>query len=109
MGRLPSPIVVRRLEAVVRERDFEMPPTNPGVEPTVSALLRELDALRARLDQAQEWFNRPQDTMKAGALAQEVRRLCYEASSRDGDTEVATLIDRARSCLDELQVLLGSH
>lgn len=72
-------------------------------------LLRELEALRGRLEQAPSWFSRPQDTLKAGALAEEVRRLCHKCAESDDDHEVVTLLARARTCLDELQVLLGSH
>jgi len=86
-----------------------VPPSDPDRNPTVSELLRELEALRVRLDQAQAWFSRPQDTMKAGALAEEVKRLCQEASRSDDEEEVAGLLAEARRYLDELQILLGFH
>jgi hypothetical protein len=75
----------------------------------VSELLRELEALRVRLEQAPEWFSRPQDTLRAGALAEEVKRLCQEACLSEDQPKVTQLFDSVRRCLDELQVLLGSH
>lgn len=101
-------VIIRRHD-VVRKRDFEVPPKLSGTEPSISELLQELEALRIRLDQAQEWFNRPQDTMKAGALAEEVKRLCQEAARSEEESEIGTLLASARELLDELQVLLGCH
>jgi hypothetical protein len=89
--------------------DFAVPPRSPDPAPPVSELLRDLEALRARLEQAPAWFSRPQDTLRAGALAEEVKRLCQESYRSDDDAEVTRLLDSARQCLDELQILLGSH
>jgi hypothetical protein len=75
----------------------------------VPELLRELEALRVRLEQVRAWFSRPQDTLRAGALAEEVKRLCQDSHRSDDQAEVAKLLDSARQCLDELQILLGSH
>jgi hypothetical protein len=75
----------------------------------VPELLRELEALRVRLEQAPAWFSRPQDTLRAGALAEEVKRLCQDSHRSDDQAEVDKLLDSARQCLDELQILLGSH
>jgi len=84
-----------------------VPQSLPGPESTVPELLRELEALRCRLEQAPEWFRRPPDTMRAGALAEEVKRLCQEASLCEAEGEIAELLAAARDCLDELQSLLG--
>jgi hypothetical protein len=65
--------------------------------------------VRSRLDQGRHWFNRPQDSMKAGALAEEVKRLCREATDSGDPAVVATLLRAARRRLVELQALLGSH
>lgn len=65
--------------------------------------------MRARLEQAPEWFRRSHDTLKAGALAEEVKRLCTKASCCSEPAEVETLLAKARSRLDEMQALLGSH
>jgi hypothetical protein len=81
----------------------------PGPSPSVSDLLREVGALRMRLEQASVWFSRPEDTLRAGALAEEVKRLCQEATLSKDDDETDGLLARARECLDELQILLGSH
>jgi len=89
-----------------REGDFGVSPA--GSQPSVPALLRELEALRSRLDQAQAW-RRPQDGVKAGALAEEVKRLCQEASRSADAAEIAALVARARRNLDDLQRLLGVH
>jgi len=89
--------------------DFAVPPRRPDPVPPVSDLLRDLEALRVRLEQAPAWFSRPQDTLRAGALAEEVKRLCQESYRSDDAAEVARLLDSARQCLDELQILLGSH
>jgi hypothetical protein len=89
--------------------DFAVPPRSPDPAPPVSELLRDLEALRVRLEQAPAWFSRPQDTLRAGALAEEVKRLCQESNRSDDKAEVARLLDSARQCLDELQILLGAH
>ena len=83
----------------------------PGSEQkiAVSELLTELEALRARLDQAQEWFSRPHQTLRAGALAEEVKLLCREAARCDEAGRLSDLVAQARQRLDELQALLGSH
>jgi len=102
-------VIIRRLEARFCVRDSGVPPASSNPEAAVSELLRELEALRARLDHAQEWFNRPQDTIKAGGLAEEVKRLCQDATRGGDAAEVAELLSNARRRLDELQALLGSH
>lgn len=72
-------------------------------------MLRELEALRGRLDQAQAWFHRPQDSMRAGALAEEVKRVCQEAARSGEEAEAVKSLVRARDLLNELQALLGLH
>lgn len=86
-----------------------MPSLTPVPSALVIGLLRELEAARVRLDQAPEWFARPEDTIKAGALADEVKRLCQDSVRSEDAGEIAELIERARRCLDELQALLGAH
>lgn len=86
-----------------------MTPISADAESTVSELLRELAALRSRLDQAPAWFRCPLDTMKAGALAEEVNQLCQEAGRSAEEVEVARLLAQARQNLDQLQTLLGLH
>lgn len=86
-----------------------MSPSGTDTRSTVQVLLRELDALRIRLEQAPSWFSRPQDTLRAGALAEEVRRFCQEASRSPEDGETKALLAEAQRRLDELQILLGPH
>jgi hypothetical protein len=97
------------MQAAGRTWDVEVShrTTRPG--PSVSDLLLDLEALRARLRQAPEWFSRPQEALRAGALAEEVKRLCRESSRSSDPVEIAALLAGARKCLDELQALLGSH
>jgi hypothetical protein len=76
---------------------------------SVSDLLAELEALRVRLDQASEWFSRPAQTLKAGALAEEVKHICQEAANCEEEARLPGLLALARQRLDELQALLGSH
>jgi cell division protein FtsL len=76
---------------------------------SVSELLRELAALRVRLDRTEEWFSRLQSTLNAAALAEEVERLCREALRSSDPAEVAALLSGVRKRLDEQQVRLGSH
>lgn len=88
---------------------FKVPFRASGPSPFVSDLLRDLGALRLRLEQAPDWFSRPEDTLRAGALAEEVKRLCQQATLSQDDDEITRLVAGARECLDELQILLGTH
>ncbi|MGF1593989.1 MAG: hypothetical protein ACFCUW_11950 [Kiloniellaceae bacterium] len=65
--------------------------------------------MRERLDGAAAWFHRPEDAIRAVALAEQVKRLCHEASHAGDDAEVDRLLDTANRCLDDLQALLGTH
>lgn len=102
-------MMFRCLRAGFAEGDFEVSPAGSGAPPSLSELLRELEALRGRLDQAQAWFHRPQDSMRAGALAEEVKRLCQEAARSGEEAEAVKSMARARDLLNELQALLGLH
>jgi len=101
--------VTRQMQTAGFIGNFAVPPRSPDPVPSVPELLRELEALRVRLEQAPAWFSRPQDTLRAGALAEEVKRLCQDSHRSDNQAEVAKSLDSARQCLDELQILLGSH
>lgn len=83
------------------------PGENPG--PTTSSMLQELDALRQRLDQAPHWFRDPEASIRAAALAEEVKRLCHEGSLCDDGVEAESLLAIASQRLEELQKLLGVH
>lgn len=69
----------------------------------------ELDALLRRLDQAEEWFCNPETSIHIAALAEEVERLCQQASSCDEPLNTQALMGKARLRLDEMQTLLGLH
>ena len=77
--------------------------------PLIATLLQELDAIRARMDQAPEWSRGGEVAVTAAALAEEVKRLCREASLCSDHHEVEDLLNRSRHRLDELQTLLGVH
>jgi hypothetical protein len=76
---------------------------------TVPSVVQELDALRHRMDNASDWFSNPEATIRAAALAEEVERLCRQATLCQAPLEVETLLAAARRNLDELQILLGVH
>ena len=78
-------------------------------QPLIATLLQELDALRKRMDHAQEWSIGGEAAVKAAALAEEVKRHCREASLCGDDREVEALLARSRRSLDELQKVLGVH
>ena len=72
-------------------------------------MLRELDALRRRLDQAPTWLKDGETTVSAAALAEEVRCLCQQAASSSDPRATGELLAKARKSLQELEVLLGVH
>lgn len=83
------------------------PVENPDL--SASTVLQELDALRKRLDQASEWFSGADSAIQIAALAEEVERLCQQASHCNEPSEVESLLETARHRLDEMQALLGAH
>lgn len=78
-----------------------------AVAPSISELLRELESLRARLEQVAEAPDRPAIGLQAGAMAEEVKRLCRASLESDDAAEVAALLRDARSILHDLRSLLG--
>lgn len=76
--------------------------------PSISDLLQELERLRLRLAEAGGPFGRAEDSLKAGALAAEVKRLCGQSLCSHDPAELAALLGTARQRLDELQALLRS-
>lgn len=78
-------------------------------ELSASTVLQELDALRKRLDQASEWFSGVDSAIHIAALAEEVERLCRQASHCNEPLEVESLLETARRRLDKMQTLLGVH
>lgn len=76
---------------------------------SVASVLRDIDALRKRLDQAPSWLRNGETTVSAAALAEEVRRLCQQASSLGDPHAARDLLAKARKLLKDLEVLLGVH
>ena len=77
--------------------------------PLLATVLQELNAVRTRMDQPQEQSRGGEAAIKAAALAEEVKRLCRQASRCSDNEQVEALLSQARHRLDELQKLLGVH
>ena len=84
-------------------------PSKDDPDLSVASVLRDLDAIRKRLDQAPTWLKDGKTTVSAAALAEEVRRLCQQASSSDDPRAAHKLLAKARKFLQDLEVLLGVH
>ena len=78
-------------------------------ESVLRALLRELEAARARLVQSHECPKGGETMLTAFALSKDVGHLCKEAADCHDPIEADALIDKARSQLNDLQKLLGTH
>lgn len=75
----------------------------------IASVLRDLDVVRKRLDQAQEWLQDGQTSISAAAIAETTRQLCQQASICDDSTLLRQLLEQARDCLRDLEKLLGLH
>jgi hypothetical protein len=84
-------------------------PSTAAPGPSVAEVLRNLAAARERLDGAASWFHRPEDAIRAAAMAEEVKRLCHQASNATEESEIGRLLGAANRCLEDLQRLLGTH
>ena len=73
------------------------------------ALLRELEAVRARLVQSQECPKEGKTVLTAFALSKDVSHLCTEAATCHDPIEADALLAKTRNSLDDLQKLLGTH
>ena len=80
-----------------------------GPDQSVPALLRDLDAVRKRLDQAHEWLRDGQTSVTAAALAERAKQLCRQASGCDDPANLDDLLAEAKECLCDLEKLLGLH
>ena len=76
---------------------------------SVATFRQELGALLKRLDRAEEWFSSPEATIQITALAEEVERLCQQASACNEPLQIKPLIQKARNRLDDMQNLLGVY
>ncbi len=85
-----------------------MPPEKDSKE-SVATLLRDLDAVRRRLDQAQDWLRDGATSVAAAALAEEAKRLCQQASLCEDPANLHDLLAEAKDCLRDLEKLMGLH
>ena len=76
---------------------------------STESVLRDLDALRKRLDQASTWLRNGETSVAAAALAEEVRRLCQRAAMCEDPDAAQSLISETKQCLTDLEKLLGLH
>ena len=77
--------------------------------PTVASILRDLDAVRKRLDQAPAWLKDGKKTVSAMALCEEIQRLCRQASSSSDNVAVRASLAKATEYMYELEKILGLH
>jgi len=82
-------------------------PTMP--DPLVTTLLRELAAVRARIENSQEVSRGGEAALMTLALSEEVERLCRESTLCSDRTDSEAVLAKARNHLDQLQRLLGVH
>ena len=76
---------------------------------SISAVLRDLDAVRKRLDQASEWLRDGETSVAAAALAEKTKHLCQQASMCDDPSSLCDMLVEANECLRDLEELLGLH
>ena len=83
----------------------------PGKDPdqSIPTLLRDLDSVRKRLEQAQEWLRGGVTSVTAAALAEKAKHLCQQASICDDTGDVHDLLAEAKECLRDLEKLMGLH
>lgn len=85
-----------------------MPSTdNPDL--SLASVIRDLDAVRKRLDQAPTWLKDAETTVSAAALAGEVRLLCQQAFSTGNPQTARRLLAKTTKFLEDLEILLGVH
>jgi hypothetical protein len=78
-------------------------------DPLIETFLRDLDAVRKRLDQAHEWLSNGKTSVSAAALAERAKHLCQQASKCDDPSDLHDLLAQAKKCLRDLENLLGLH
>ena len=76
---------------------------------SIPTLLRDLDTVRKRLDQAQEWLRDGVASVTAAALAEKAKYLCQQASVCDDPADLQDLLAEAKECLRDLEKLIGLH
>ncbi len=78
-------------------------------ELTLETALRDLHAVRGRMDRAKAWLRDGETTVAAAALAEDVQRLCLEATSCHDPRRVQQLLGSASQRLQDLEKMLGLH
>ncbi|HEX9768342.1 MAG TPA: hypothetical protein VGA50_04120 [Kiloniellales bacterium] len=76
---------------------------------SVASVVRDLDAVRMRLDHASAWIRNGETTVSAAALAEQVRLLCQQASSLSDPRAALRLLPTIMKSLQDLEALLGLH
>jgi hypothetical protein len=78
-------------------------------EQSIATMLRDLDTVRKRLDQASEWLKDGKRSVTAAAFAEKAKHLCQQASNCDNPSDLNELLGKAKKCLRDLEQLLGFH
>jgi hypothetical protein len=78
-------------------------------DPSIVSVLRDLDALRKRLDQAPTWFRNSDTSVAVAARAEEIRRLCQRVAMCKDLDAAQIFISDAKHRLTDLERLLGLH
>ena len=76
---------------------------------SITTVLRDLDAVRKRLDQAHEWLRDGETSVHAAALSEKTKHLCQLAAICDDSSHLRGLLEEAKECLHDLEKLLGYH
>lgn len=75
----------------------------------LATLVRDLDAVRKRLDHAREWLRSGAASITAAGLAERTNHLCQQASQCDDPNDLGQLLMEAKECLRDLERVLGLH
>jgi hypothetical protein len=73
----------------------------------IEVILLELDTVRTRLDQANDWPSDGETALSAAALAKKTKHLCRQASNCSDQAKLRELLAEATDNLRKLQTLLG--
>ncbi len=76
---------------------------------TLETALRDLHSVRGRMDRAKAWLRDGETAMAAAALAEDVQRICMQATSCRDPRRVKQLLGSASQRLQDLEKMLGLH
>ena len=76
---------------------------------TLETALRDLHSVRGRMDRAKSWLRDGETAVAAAALAEDVQRICMEATSCRDPHRVRQLLGSAAQRLQDLEKMLGLH